>query len=176
MPPSPPIKVLPGLALTPAERTELIGLCTRAYEEDFSALFESFPTATHVVAVVNQRLVSHALWIERELDYNGVRLRSAYVEAVATEPALQRRGYGSAVLRALAQAITGYDVGVLSPSDPAYYARLGWELWEGSLFVERDGKRYPTPDEAVMILRLPHTPPLDLRGTLTAPWREGEIW
>ena len=170
------IEILPSVSLTPTQRAEIIELCSRAYEEDFSSLFDYFAAPTHVVARLDHRLVSHALWIERTLDYNDTRLRSAYVELVATDPAYQRRGYGSAVLQALAQAITDYDLGALSPSEPDFYARLGWELWQGSLFVERDGQQYTTPDETVMILRLPNTPPLDLRGTLTAPWREGEVW
>ena len=35
----------------------------------------------------------------------------------------------------------------------------------------------PTPDETVMILRLPRTPPdLDLDAPLSAEWRRGELW
>lgn len=170
------IDVLPGASLSARRRAEIIALCSRAYEEDFSSLFDDFTKTTHVLAAVGGRWVSHALWIERPLFYNGIRLRSAYVELVATEPALQRQGYASAVLKALAQAITDYDLGALSPSDPAFYARLGWELWQGELFVMRAGRQYPTPDEAVMVLRLPNTPPLDVRGTLIAPWRSGDIW
>jgi len=76
----------------------------------------------------------------------------------------------------LAGAITAYDIGALSPSDPAFYARLGWELWRGPLAVATDAGITPTPDEEVMILRLPKTPPLDLHGTLVAPWRPGDVW
>ena len=76
----------------------------------------------------------------------------------------------------LAGAITAYDIAALSPSDPAFYARLGWELWRGPLAVATDAGITPTPDEEVMILRLPKTPPLDLHGTLVAPWRPGDVW
>ena len=34
----------------------------------------------------------------------------------------------------------------------------------------------PTPEEQVMVLRLPKTPPLDLELPLSAEWREGEVW
>lgn len=170
------IEVWPGASLNAHQRAEIIELCSRAYEEDFASLFDDFAATTHVLAAVGGRWVSHALWIERPLFYNGARLRSAYVEAVATEPACQRRGYASAVLSALAQAIRAFDIGALSPTDPAFYARLGWELWQGGLFFELDGQQYPTPEEAVMVLRLPNTPPLDVHGTLTAPWRKGDIW
>jgi aminoglycoside 2'-N-acetyltransferase I len=33
-----------------------------------------------------------------------------------------------------------------------------------------------TPDEQVMVLRLPRTPLLDLDAALTAEWRPGELW
>jgi GNAT superfamily N-acetyltransferase len=162
--------------LSPAQNEEIIALCTRAYEEDFRSLLAMFDDATHVLAYLDRQLVSHAMWVPRTLTYNGTPLHSAYVEAVATEPLHQGRGYASRVLRAVADAITAFDLGALSPSDPAFYTRLGWEEWRGPLAVERDGVVTPTPDEGVMILRLPNTPPLDLGGALVAPWRAGEIW
>jgi hypothetical protein len=33
-----------------------------------------------------------------------------------------------------------------------------------------------TPEEQIMILQLPQTPPLDLTLPLSAEWREGEVW
>jgi len=177
---SPAIALLPGSTLSPAQRTELIGLCTRAYEEDFAPYFQHFGEATHVVATVAGRAVSHALWVARRLDYAGQPLRTAYVEAVATEPAEQGRGYATAVLRALAAALAAqdadYELAALAPSDPAFYARLGWDSWRGPLYARRGAVRQPTPDEEVMILRLPRTPPLDLTAPLTAPWRTGDVW
>ncbi len=170
------IEIIPQASLAQALYDDIVALCTRAYEEEFGEILAQFADSTHVVAYLNGELVSHALWIPRTLIYNGTPLRSAYVEAVATEPRYQGRGYASAVLRALAGAITDYDIAALSPSDPAFYARLGWERWRGPLAVLTDKGVVPTPDEDVMILRLPKTPPLDLHGTLVAPWRPGEIW
>ena len=63
-----------------------------------------------------------------------------------------------------------------SPSFAVTYARLGWEFWRGPLFIRRADRLIPTPDEDVMILRLPKTPPLDLEAPLSAEWREGELW
>lgn len=170
------ITILPSATLSQRQHAAIQALCSRAYEEDFSGILALFDAPTHVVATVDDQVVSHALWVTRLLDYNGTMLRSAYVEAVATEPRYQGRGYASAVLKALAQAIETYDIGALSPSDPAFYARLGWEVWQGSLYVIQGAHKYETPDEEVMVLRLPHTPPLDLKGTLAAPWRVGDIW
>lgn len=170
------IKIVPCAARTPSLYHDIVALCTRAYEEEFGEILARFAEPTHVLGYLGDELVSHALWIPRTLIYNGAPLRSAYVEAVATEQRHQGRGYASAVLRALADAITDYDIAALSPSDPAFYARLGWELWRGPLAVATEDGIAPTPDEEAMILRLPKTPPLDLTGTLAAPWRAGEVW
>jgi GNAT superfamily N-acetyltransferase len=170
------IDVVPHATLDPGRYAEVVALCERAYEEPFAGIMAAFPDATHVLASTAEELVSHALWVPRTLVADGRALRSAYVEAVATEPRHQGRGYASRVLRAVAAAITGYDVGALSPSDAAFYARLGWEAWRGPLAVATDAGMVPTPDEEVMILRLPATPPLDTGGTLVAPWRVGDVW
>jgi len=170
------IEIVPSASLTQSLHQEIVALCTRTYEEEFSKILALFDDPTHVVAYLDGELVSHALWIPRTLTYNGAPLRSAYVEAVATEPRYQGRGYASAVLRALAAAITDYDIAALSPSDPAFYTRLGWESWRGPLAVATADGITPTPGEDVMILRLPKTPPLDPHGTLVAPWRPGDVW
>jgi aminoglycoside 2'-N-acetyltransferase I len=173
---SPQIAILPRTHLSLQQEQDIIALCSRAYEQDFSDLLDSFEGATHVLAYHDRQLVSHALWIPRTLIYQGTPLHSAYVEAVATEPRYQGRGYASHVLRALAAAITGFDIGALSPSDPAFYTRIGWEQWRGPLAVATESGIMPTPDGSVMIFRLPNTPALDLHATLIAPWREGDIW
>jgi aminoglycoside 2'-N-acetyltransferase I len=171
------IKIIAQKDLSPPQRAEIVELCSHAYQEDFSAIVQlPYDHPVHILAYATGTLVSHALWFTRLLSYNGFPLRSAYVEAVATEPAYQGCGYASLLLRQLALAITSYDIGVLSPSDPAFYSRLGWESWRGCLFVANESEISPTPEDRVMVLRVPQTPPLDLGGSLTAPWREGDIW
>ena len=123
-----------------------------------------------------ERLASHALWIERRLHLRGGTLCAAFVEAVATEPAFQRRGFATSALRALAGAIAGYDVGALSPSDVGFYQRLDWERWRGPLWAIRDDLWVRQFDETAMILRTGATPPLDLDADLAVDWREGEVW
>jgi aminoglycoside 2'-N-acetyltransferase I len=171
------IAVIAQQELSPLQRAEIVELCSQAYQEDFSSIVQlPYDRPFHVLAYANGDLVSHALWFTRILNYNGIPLRSAYIEAVATQPAYQGRGYASMLLRSLASAIASYDIGALSPSDPAFYSRLGWELWRGDLFAVTDVDTVATPEYRVMILRLPRTPALDLTGNLAAPWREGDIW
>jgi aminoglycoside 2'-N-acetyltransferase I len=163
--------------LTQPQRRQIIALCSQAYGEDFSSVVDlDVPEPFHILAFVHDELVSHALWFTRILHADGQPLRSAYVEAVATAPAHQGRGYASTLLQHLAGAISSYDIGALSPSDPAFYARLGWELWRGPLRITTDSESIHTPDDRVMILRVPRTPAISLESSLTAPWRAGELW
>jgi aminoglycoside 2'-N-acetyltransferase I len=164
--------------LSAAQKAEIIALCTAAYEENFDRIFELLPNSTHVLARLNGTLVSHVAWVTRWLQPEGLPpLQTAYVEAVATAPEWQGRGFATAALSETAARIGDYDLGALSPSDAAFYERLGWELWRGPLAVRTETGLLPTPDdEEVMILRLPRTPPLDVTARLTAEWREGDAW
>lgn len=171
------IRTLPRTALSAAQYAELVALCTRAYREDLAPYLAPLMDATHVLAYADGVLVCHAAWLTRWLQVGeGPLLHTAYVEAVATEPAYQRLGYATAVLRRLAEAIQAFDIGALSPSDLAFYTRLGWELWQGPLGVRTDQGRVNTPDEEVMILRLPNTGAIDLTVPLSIEWRVGEVW
>jgi aminoglycoside 2'-N-acetyltransferase I len=163
--------------LTAAQRAEIIELCAVAYEENFDTLFELLPDSTHVLAYLDGHLVSHAEWVTRWLAPEGYApLRTAYVEAVATLPGFQGRGFATTVLQALSRHIQDFDMGALSPSEAAFYERLGWELWRGPLAIRTEAGLTDTPDEEVMILRLANTPTLNLDGRLTAEWRDGELW
>ena len=157
---------------------EICDLCTEAYAEDFSVYLEFLGSGVHVVGRLEGEVVSHAMWVTRVLEADErLTLRTAYVEAVATKPSHQRRGFASEILRRLASEILDYDLGALSPSDPSFYARLGWEAWRGALFIRTDEGLQATPDESVMIFRLPRTPVgLDLNLSLSAEWRPGELW
>ncbi len=164
--------------LNPDDRQALIELCTAAYEETFDHLFDSLPDSTHIIARLENEIVSHAAWVTRWLQPEGLlELRTAYIEAVATLPRYQGQGFGSAVMRNLVPFIKDYELGALSPSYSSFYARFGWELWQGPLFIRTaEGLEASPADEEVMILRLPQTPAFDLHAALSAEWRTGELW
>jgi GNAT superfamily N-acetyltransferase len=152
-------------------------LCNRAYEEDLTALFATLTDATHVLGYVEKSIVSHAMWVTRWLQAgDSPPMHTAYVEMVATEPNFQRRGFATAVMRRLADEISDFALGGLCPAEPELYAKLGWVFWRGPLFIRTPGGAIPTPDEKVMILRLPNTPSLNLDLPLSAEYREGELW
>lgn len=174
---NPALCVVPAVDLSQVEREAIIAICSRAFEEDYRPYLDAFHAATHVLAYCGGALVSHALWITRWLQQgDGPLLRCAYVEGVATEPSLQRRGLGTAVMRRLAAEIQGYDVGALCTGSPDFYSRLGWELWRGPLFVRTANGLQPTDEEGVMALRTPSTPPLDVHGPLSVEWRGLDVW
>ncbi len=173
------IEITPGSSLSTEARDEAIKLCSRAYKMDFGPVMDTFRDTIHILGRADSMLVSHALWVTRWLQIEeNPPMRTAYVEAVATEPQFQRKGYASAIMERIIQEVQNdYDLGALSPTSAAYYQRLGWELWQGPLSIRTDKGLEQSPDhEEVMIYRLPQTPELDIETPLSAEWREGELW
>ena len=172
------MKVVPSRLLSATERKAILVLCERAYEEDLASIFDTFADPIHVLGYCDGKLVCHACWVSRYLqpDPHPV-LHTAYVEAVATDPDYQRRGFAAAIMRRVVEELHDYDLAALSPFSVDYYARLGWERWNGPLFIRTDDGVLPTETgEDVMIYRLPQTPALDLSASLSAEWRAGELW
>ena len=172
------IEVADSRSISMRTLRDLTGLCTEAYREDFAGAFGLLGPGVHVIGRSDGQIVSHAMWVVRDLQPGAGRLlRTAYVEAVATRPHLQRRGFATQVLRRLAGEIRDYDLGALAPSDERFYARIGWESWRGPLFIRTPAGLEATPEETVMIFRTGQTPPdLDLDAPLSAEWRPGEVW
>src|SRR5512145_671384 len=86
-------------------RASIIRVCIAAHqEEDFKNLFSYIPSGgLHFLAYREQELASHAVVTTRWLQPEGLPvLRTAYVDAVATLPAYQGQGIGSALMRHLA--------------------------------------------------------------------------
>jgi len=173
--------------LTADEYKKVADLCSRAFEEDYEVWLRAFkdqPETTHVLGWLDDKLVTHALWVVRELQLaDGTPLRTAYIEGVATGEAYRNRGYATQVMERVAVEIQMFDIGGLAPFSIEYYARLGWEVWRGPLWIRQDGEIKPTPpdedgdEECLMILRLSKTPLLDLNGAISIEWRAGgEVW
>ena len=166
--------------LDPGTRAEIVQVCIAAHDEqDFERLFTFIPSGgRHFMAYRGKELVSHAVVTTRWLHIGGVRrVKTAYVDAVATRPAYQRQGYGTAVLQLLAENVDDYDICCLETDRRQFYERLGWQLWRGALAGVSDAGVIPTPDQhGVMILRLRRTPELDLDGELTIECDGERIW
>ena len=163
--------------LKPDQLIDIHRCCTLAYQENLDPLFVTFKNPTHVLGYLGKSLVSHAMWVTRWLQPgNDPCLRTAYIEMVATDPHFQGRGFATRIMRRVAEEISNYELGGLCPAEPELYWRLGWSFWRGPLFIRTQEEMVTSPDERVMILRLPKTPNLDLDLPLSAEWREGELW
>jgi aminoglycoside 2'-N-acetyltransferase I len=172
------IEVIKGQNLSGEERKNIITLCSQAFEENLEAVFNTFSRPSHILGFQAGKLVSHALWVTRRLQIdNNQMLRTAYVEAVATENPYRGLGYASTIMKRVVEEIQDYELGALSPFNVAFYERLGWELWRGPLRIRTETGLVRSPgEEEVMIFRLPKTPELDLNSPLSAEWREGDLW
>lgn len=159
-------------------RADIVRICVAAHDEpDFENLFSYVPSGgRHLLAYEGTVLVSHAMVTTRWLHLEERRLRTAYVDAVATDPAYQGRGYGSAVMRRLAESITDYEIGCLETERRGFYERLGWETWRGPLAGLKGSELIPTPDQhGIMVLRLADSQDIDLVAPLAIEW-DGRIW
>ena len=169
--------------LDEATKASIVEVCVAAHqEENFRRLFTYYLASGggwHFLVHLDRELVSHAVvttrWLQPE---GGQLLKTGYVDAVSTLPAHQGRGYASALFRRMASDIDSeYSIACLQTDIPGFYERLGWELWRGPLAGRNLDRLVPTPDQrGVMILRLSHTPPLDLDGGLTIECQTDRIW
>jgi aminoglycoside 2'-N-acetyltransferase I len=133
----------------------------------------------HFILEIGGEIVSHASVVERELHVDGHPLRTGYVEAVATAPARQRRGYGSLVMvEATSHIGDMYELGALGTGEHTFYERLGWQRWQGQAFVRTEDGLRRTPDEEgyLLVLLTPLSPAIDLTATLSCDWRPGDVW
>ncbi|HYZ93742.1 MAG TPA: GNAT family N-acetyltransferase [Actinomycetota bacterium] len=166
--------------LTQDERQSIISVCIAAHDNDaFNNLFTYIPSGgRHFLGYEDEELVSHAVVTTRWLQIaDGPLLKTAFVDAVATHPAQQGRGHASAVMRRLGESIDDYEIGCLQTDKPRFYERMGWELWRGSLSGRSDDGLIPTPEQrGVMVLRLLHTPSLDLDARLSIEVQPARIW
>jgi aminoglycoside 2'-N-acetyltransferase I len=200
----PHIAVRPVNELTPDERDQILLLVWRAYKDptlaetpplewfgdQFASICEVAVGArgeqgrsTHVLLGVRGRIVSHAAMLDRVLRIGAEEeLAVAYVEDVATQPEVQGRGYGSRVMRALADRArkSGYELAALSTGSFGFYARLGWLTWRGPTSVRKDGEDIPTPGEQPMVLGLSRRVEALLPRwrdlPLNTDWRPGDPW
>jgi aminoglycoside 2'-N-acetyltransferase I len=170
-------EVVAGADLSPARRAALVALCNRAYDEDIEPLLATYTDPVHVIGHFGDKMVSHALWCTRWLSCdNGPLMRTAFVELVATEPLFEGKGYATQIMSRVASEIADFELGALWPNYPEWYGRLGWQIWRGPLFIRTEEGLLPTPEDIVMVMLLSKTPALNLDGSLSAEWREGELW
>jgi aminoglycoside 2'-N-acetyltransferase I len=133
-----------------------------------------------VIAEEDGRVVAHAAVVNRSIEVGDRVTRTGYVEAVATWPADQRRGFGTAVMREIGSIIEAeYELGMLGTGEFGFYARLGWLRWRGPNSVRRpDAIVEPTPDDDGYLMALPtaRSGVLELDAPICCEWRPGDVW
>lgn len=171
------------LASDEASTTDLVRirkLLDDAFDHEFSG--EDWDHALggwHAIMTVDRLPVSHASVVPRAIEVGAGVLNCGYVEAVATAPEEQGRGYGSRVMTAAMEMIRQeFDMGVLSTGRHQFYERLGWERWEGPAYVIQNGRRVRTADEddGIMVLRFGSSRDASLGAAIACFSRQGDDW
>lgn len=133
----------------------------------------------HALVWEDGELIAHGSVIQRPLLHGERSLRAGYVEGVGVRADRRRRGHGETVMRALGEVIRrAYDLGALGSTDEAVplYTKLGWQRWEGRLYVLAPEGRRRTAEEEGGVYVLPLAAELDLGADLTCDWRNGDVW
>ena len=170
--------------LTPAEIDAIRALMTVAFGQDEEERFteddwQHAIGGTHFVLDIDGVVVTHASVVEREIHVAEHRLRTGYVEAVATAPEREGAGFGTLVMTdATAFIRDRFDFGMLGTGRHSFYERLGWVVWAGQAFVRSpDGlQRTPEDEGDLLALRTPTTPALDDDAAISCDWRPGDVW
>jgi GNAT superfamily N-acetyltransferase len=113
------IRLVPSDALRPDEVVVLRELFDEAWSDDAEGFtdrdWSHAVGGVHVIAEADGRVVAHASVVQRELHTAAHRIRTGYVEAVATRPSHQREGLGSLVIGEVGELIDRtYRLGALA--------------------------------------------------------------
>ncbi|WNV77419.1 GNAT family N-acetyltransferase [Geodermatophilus sp. DSM 44513] len=174
------VELVPTASLRPGALAVVRRLVDEAFAGDFGdSDWQHALGGLHALAWQDGGLVGHGAVVPRRLLHGGRELRTGYVEAVAVAPAHRRRGVTSAVVAALEDVVRdAYDLGALSASDDgaALYAARGWLPWRGPTSVLGPAGPLRTPEDDGGVFVLPGPVTLDLDGSLTCDWRDGDVW
>jgi len=151
-----------------------------AFDGDFSATdWEHTLGGWHVVVTDGGVVVSHAAVVPRVLEVAGRPLQTGYVEGVATVATRRREGLGSLAMAAASTVIRDeFGMGALSTGSHDFYARLGWQPWQGPTYVRHGSEviRTAEDDDGLMVLRFGPSKDIDLTAPLSCAGRRGDDW
>lgn len=160
-------------------RSEVRALMDRAFDDYTDDDWDHGLGGHHVIVCRDGRVVAHASVVPRTLWVDGEPVAVGYVESVATDPDVRGEGLGSRAMERAAGLIPEHgSLGALATGSPGFYDRLGWERWRGPTSVRRatGEERTPEDDGAILVLRLPSSPPLDLSAPIACEERTGDDW
>lgn len=160
--------------------TEIRRLLVQAFEGGFSEDdWEHTIGGWHVVVADGGVALSHAAVVPRVLEVADRPLHAGYVEGVATAPVRQRQGLGSLAMAEVSELLRSeFEMGALSTGLHGFYARPGWERWQGPTFVRRSSEAIRTEeeDDGVVVLRFGPSKDIDLTAPLSCEGRRGDDW
>ena len=177
-------KIITAHGLNKQQRQQIGELCFAAFDEDPWSQYAFIQNAVHIVGILEDNIVSHALWTDRIFTLkDGVTVKTAYIEYVTTDYKMRGKGLASQLLRYLTDILTtlDYELAALQPEDETFYKKLDWILWWGDLYIKQNASTYLTDDYEIMLF------PLSVKlqdllshrlddDTICADWREGELW
>lgn len=176
----PTIRVLTTAEASEADLSEIRRLLDRAFDGDFSAEdWQHTLGGWHVVVADGGVATAHAAVVPRVLQVADRPLHTGYVEAVGTLPGQQRAGLGSLAMTEISTLLhREFEMGALSTDAHGFYARFGWEAWQGHTFVRHGSDLVRTEDEddGVMVLRFGASKDIDLTAPLSCEERPGDDW
>jgi aminoglycoside 2'-N-acetyltransferase I len=159
---------------------ELRQLLDKAFGNRFSeADWDHALGGTHIVVREFGSLVSHVAVVPRRLYVGDNVYACGYVEAVATLPSRQNKGYAALAMGEARKIIEiKYQVGALSTSAKDYYRQFGWEDWQGPSYVVTADQwiRSKSEDCGIMVLRLEASSELELSSRIGCEMRSGDSW
>lgn len=172
-------KIAPTVEIPSEILARIKELNERAHGHPFVEDWDHAIGGTHFFIEEDGEPISHASVVERWLETGETRLRTGYVEAVATRPDRQRLGHMTNVMEAVTDHIrVEFQLGALCTGENRYFERFGWETWRGSTFVRTENglERTAHEDGNVMIVRTMSTPEIDLSAPISCEWRPGDAW
>lgn len=186
--------------LTEKEREDIIDIGSKAHNKDISDLWsyivdgdeQSKFISISIICYNNKCLVSHAIIGERLIFYdnnknlnnnfsNFMKLRSAYVDAVFTNPIFQHKGYAKRLMKKVVEVMYDYnfDLGALETDYIKLYEYVGFENWKGNLYgIDFSNNIIETPEAKghVMIYKFNKSNFLDINNNLLILNQSSRIW
>ncbi len=159
---------------------EVRALLDAAFEGDFpDEDWDHTVGGWHVVVADGGTVVAHAAVVTRSIEVDGRPFHTGYVEGVATAAGRQGQGLGSLAMAEVAVVLRrGFEMGALSTGRHHFYARLGWERWQGPTYVRHSSEAVRTEeeDDGVMVLRFGPSAGVDLTAPISCLARPGDDW
>ncbi|KJH55280.1 hypothetical protein UF12_15980 [Acinetobacter calcoaceticus] len=79
-------KIIAAQDLNKQQRQQIAELCFAAFDEDPWIQYTFMQTAVHLLGILDDNIVSHALWTDRVFTINGsFNVKTAYIEYGTTD-------------------------------------------------------------------------------------------